>query len=208
MSANLIQRIVEVVIGVFFIGAFLQIGRATAAIFEGSFGTLHWPIQAGAYGLDAAVGESATAVFNDASLAVSGQPFWHAIDLLFSLSIIGIYIMVLMLLRKVLTSFAKGDLVTADNAAALRRIGLVLLGACAISLVHAVVLQSAILGAVEPVAGTVLHPSISWDVSGATNIWLHYSPPIGTFLLAGLALLFGEAMRAGADYRQDSESVV
>jgi len=208
MSAKLIQRIVEAVIFIFFIGAFLQVGRATAAIFDGEFGTLYWPVQAGAYGLEAAVGDRAKALFVDANLAVSGQPFWHGVDLLFSLAMIGIYITVLMLVRKVLTRFAKGDFVTGDTAANLRKIGYVLLAACVLSVLHALTVQTAILAAVEPVAGTVLHPSISWDVDGVTNIWLHYSPPIVTFLLAGLALLFAEAMRAGADYRQDSESVV
>lgn len=208
MSAKFIRRVVEIFIAIFFIGGFLQIGRAAAAIFDGEFGTVRWPVQAAAYDLQVLVGESVPAFFTDATLAVSGQPFWHSVDLLFSLANIGIFIAALMLLRSVLANFADGDLVDAKNAAALRKIGLLLLAACGLSVLRAVVLQSAILSAVEERAGTVLHPSISWDVAGMNNVWLHYDVPIFTFALGGLALLFAEAFRAGVAYREDSESVV
>jgi len=208
MSAKFIRRIVEVLITIFFIGGFLQIGRAVAAMFEGAFGTVRWPVQAGAFDLRAPVGEGAQAWFTDATLAVPDQPFWHGVDVLFSLTNIGIFIAALMLLRGVLANFTAGDLVDEKNVTALRKIGLLLLAACGLSVVRAVILQSAILSAVEERAGIVLHPSISWDVAGMTNIWLHYDVPIFTFALGGLALLFAEAFRAGVAYRKDSESVV
>ena len=65
-----------------------------------------------------------------------------------------------------------------------------------------------ILSAVTMPGGMLLHPSISWDVKGMTNIWLHYDVPLFTFTLGGLALLFAEAFRVGTAYREDSESVV
>ncbi|MEL7218897.1 MAG: hypothetical protein AAGK01_10760, partial [Pseudomonadota bacterium] len=98
MSAKFIRRIVDVFIAIFSIGAFLQIGRAAAASLDGEFGTVRWPVQAGAYDLEVPVGEGATAFFTDATLAVSGQPIWHGVDLLFSLASIGIFIAVLMIL--------------------------------------------------------------------------------------------------------------
>lgn len=208
MSAKFIRRIVEVFIAIFFIGGFLQIGRAVAAMFDGKFGTVRWPVEASAFDLQAPVGEGVQAWFTDATLAVPGQPFWHSVDLLFSLTNIGIFIAALMLLRSVLANFTSGDLVDEENAIAMRKIGLLLLAACGLSVVRAILLQSAILTAVEEQAGTVLHPSISWDVSGMTNVWLHYDVPIFTFAMGGLALLFAEAFRAGVAYRKDSESVV
>lgn len=208
MSAKVIRRIVEIVIGLFFIGGFLMIGRATAQMFDGQFGTVTWPVQAGAYDLEVAMGERATTSFVDGTLSVSGMPFWHAIDLTFSIAAIGIFITALMLLRGVLASFTRGDLVTAENAGALRKIGWLLLAACVLSVVHALVLQPAIISAVDPAEGTILHPSLSWNVKGMTNIWLHYDVPVFTLVLGGLALLFAEAFRVGTAYRKDSESVV
>lgn len=208
MSAKLNRRLVELVIVLFFISGFLMIARAAEAILDGNFGTLHWPVQAGAYELEAELGEGALVSFLDGNLAVADQPLWHGVDLAFSLAIIGIFIMALMLLRKVLGSFADGEILNTANADALRKIGVILLAACGLSVLHALLLQPAILAVVTPVEGTVLHPAISWDVKGMTNIWLHYDPPIVTFTLAGLAWLFGEAIRSGANYRQDSESLV
>ena len=110
MSAQFIRRVIELFIAIFFLGGFLLIGRATAAIFSGDFGTVNWPIQAGDYELKVALGDNALTTFADGNLAISGQPFWHAIDLLFSFANIAIFIMALMLLRKVLVSFAEGEL--------------------------------------------------------------------------------------------------
>jgi len=208
MSATLIRRVIEVAIFVFFIGGFLLIARNFAAIWDGEFGVLAWPVQAGAYGMERPLGADAWTTFVDGNLVVTGQPFWYGVDIAFSVGYIALFIMSLMILRGVLSRFAQGDFVNAGNADSLARIGKILLLICALSVLHAVVVQFAILSIVEPANGTVLHPSISWDVKGATNIWLHYSPPIFTFILAGLALLFAEAIRAGNAYREDSESVV
>ena len=208
MRAKAIRRIIEVAIGLFFVGGFLMIGRAVAQMFDGEFGTVTWPVQASAYELEVAVGESAKTTYPEGLLMITGQPFWHAIDLAFSIAGIAIFITALMLLRGVLASFARGDLVTTGNADALRKIGWILLAACGLSVVHALVLQPAIIAAVTPPEGTILHPSLSWNVKGATNIWLHYDVPIFTFVLGALALLFAEAFRVGTAYREDSESVV
>ena len=208
MSAKFIRRIVEVFIAILFLGAFLQIGRAVAAMFEGEFGTLHWPLQAGALDLQVPVSEGASATFVDGVLSLSGQPFWHGVDLIFSLAVIAVFVAVLMALRSVLFSFAEGEVLNAENAAALRKMGLLLFAVFGLSVLHAILLQSAIISNVQTKAGTVLHPSISWDVKGMTNLWLHYDVPIFTLVFGGVAILFSEAFRAGAAYREDSESVV
>ena len=208
MSAKFIRRIVELFIAILFLGAFLQIGRALAAMFEGNFGTLHWPLQASALDMQVPIGDGASAVFADGILELTGQPFWHGVDLIFSLAVIAIFVSVLMVLRSVLVSFAEGEVMNSENAIALRKIGLLLLAVCGLSVLHAVLLQSAIISTVETQAGTVLHPSISWDVKGMTNLWLHYDVPFFTFVLGGVAILFSEAFRAGTAYREDSESVV
>jgi len=208
MSATFIRRVIEVTIAIFAIAALHKFGRALVSILNGEFGTLLWPVQAGAYELDARLGDGAVTHFIDGTLAVSDQPIWHGVDVAFSLGGLALILAALFALRKVLVGFAGGELMNAENAGALRKIGKILLLACGLSVLHAVVIQSAILSAVTPVEGTMLHPSISWDVSGMTNIWLHYSPPLVTFTLGGLALLFAEAFKAGNAYREDSESVV
>jgi len=208
MSAKFIRRIVELGIAVFCIGGFLMIARAAAKVFDGKFGTVHWPVQAGAYDLQQGFGDQASIHFENGMLIMQDQPFWYGLDFTFSLGYIAIFIVALILLRTVLMRFTEGELVNTQNADTLRRIGLLLFSVCALSVVHVVIIQSAILFNIEAPAGTVLHPAISWDVKGMTNIWLHYDVPILTFALAGLAMLFAEAFRAGADYRKDSESVI
>lgn len=208
MSAKFIRRIVEVFIAILFLGAFLHIGRAVAALLDGRFGTLHWPLQAGALDLEVAVGDGASAVFVDGVLEVSGLPFWHGIDLIFSLAFIAIFVLALLRLRTVLFNFAEGEVLSTANAAALRKIGLLLFAVFGLSVLHAVLLQTAIISAVETDANTVLHPAISWDVKGVTNLWLHYDVPLFTLVFGGVAILFSEAFRAGTAYREDSESVI
>lgn len=208
MSAKFIRRVIEVFIAILFFGAFLQVGRAIAAMFEGKFGTLRWPLQAGALELQAPVGQEASAFFVDGILEISGQPFWHGVDLAFSLLVIAIFVAVLMELRSVLFNFAEGEVLNTQNAAALRKMGLLLFAVFGLSVLHAVLLQTAIISTVQTEANTVLHPSISWDVKGMTNLWLHYDVPIFTLVFGGVAILFSEAFKAGTAFREDSESVV
>jgi hypothetical protein len=111
-------------------------------------------------------------------------------------------------LRRILLALAGGDLFTAENIADLRRIGWMMLGACVVSVIDAVLLQSIILQSAEMPSGMVLHPSISWDVAGVDNVWMDYSPPIGTFMLGALAFLTAGAFKSGMEFREDSESVV
>ena len=145
MSAKLIRRIVEVFIAVLFLGAFLQIGRAVAAMFEGEFGTVYWPLQASALELQVALSEGATVVVADGVLKLSGMPLWHGVDLIFSLATIAIFVAVLMGLRSVLFNFAEGEVLNEENAAALRKVGLLLFAVFGLSVLHAVLLQSAIM---------------------------------------------------------------
>ena len=56
---------------------------------------LHWPLQAGALDLQVPVSEGASANFVDGVLSLSGQPFWHGVDLIFSLAVIAIFVAVL-----------------------------------------------------------------------------------------------------------------
>ena len=141
-------------------------------------------------------------------LIVPDQPIAHAFDLAVGCVTLAMFVVALLALRQVLKRFAAGDFVVEENTAALRRIGLLLLATCALSVVHAMVLQPLILSAVVMPEGAVLHPSISWNVKGMQNIWLHYDVPLVTFTLGGVAMLLSEAFRAGSVYRQDSESVV
>ena len=208
MSAKFIRRIVELFIAIFMIGIAIRIIRSIAAMFGGNFGTLTWPVQAGALDQEASLGGGAGISFTNGLLVVPGQPLGHALDLLVVGVTLVLFLLALLALREVLIRFAEGEFVTENNTAALRKIGILLLGSCALSVLHALILQPMILSAVTMPDGMILHPAISWDVKGMTNIWLHYDVPLFTFTLGGLALLFAEAFRVGTAYREDSESVV
>jgi len=208
MSAKFIRRIIEAFIAIFAIGIAIRIIRFVAAMIGGDFGTLTWPVQAGAIGDQTQLTGGAAISFSEGLLTVTGQPMAHAFDLAVSGATLAVFMTALLVLRKVLIRFAEGDLVVEANTAGLRKIGIMLLAICALSAFHALILQPAILAAVTMPNGMVLHPSISWDVAGMVNIWLHYDVPLFTFTLGGLSLLFAEAFRAGTAYREDSESVV
>ncbi len=208
MSAKFVRRLVELFVAIFVIGIAIRIIRFVAAAFGGAFGTLTWPVQASAIGDRVPLTGDALIRFDDGLLVVPGQPMAYAVDLLVSCATLIIFVVALLALRKVLIRFAEGEFVVDANTAALRKIGILLLAVCGLSVLHALILQPIILAAVTLPDGMVLHPAISWDVKGVKNIWLHYDVPLFTFTLGGLALLFSEALRAGSVYREDSESVV
>lgn len=208
MKTTLVRGVVDLFIALFAIAAIVQLVRLIASILNGTFGTITWPVQAEAVGTNVELAGNATIRFPDGSLSVAGEPLAHALSSVASLTTLGLIILALFSLRHVLSGFAQGDVLTAKNANGLRRIALLLLAVCAVSVVHAFALQPMILHAVDVPSGVALHPSISWDIAGVSNIWLHFDPPLGTFLLAGLALLFSAAIQSGAQYRDDSESVI
>lgn len=208
MKTTLVRRTVDLFIALFAIAAIVSVARLVAAVVSGDFGTISWPVQAEAVGTGVELADNARIRFADGLLSVADEPLAHALGSLASLASLGLIIAALLLLRKVLSGFAKGDVLTHNNALWLRRIAWLLIAVCGVSLIHAFALQPMILSAVEVPDGMVLHPSVSWDVKGVSNIWLHYDPPLGTFLLGLLALLFSAAIQAGTEYRQDSESVI
>ena len=209
MSAKFVRRFVELFIAIFMFGVVTRFIRVIGYSYHGLFsGSLAWPVQAGAIGEMSPLGSDASVSFTDGILIVPDQPIAHALQLSVFAATSVIFIIALLVLRKVLVRFGEGEFVTDSNTSALRRIGLLLLASCALSVLQALILQPIILSAVTMPEGMILHPSISWDVKGMTNIWLHYDVPLFTFTLGGLALLFAEVFRVGTAYREDSESVV
>ena len=208
MKTTLLRRTVELFIGLFAIAALFTVIRIVGSMLRGEFGVVTWPVQAEAISTVVALTDNATISFPDGKLSIAGEPFAHAIESGAYLGSLGLFILVLLILREILTGFAEGRVLTQENAISLRKIAWLLFGVCGISVIQAFALQPLILSAVAVPSGMVLHPSVSWDIAGYSNIWLHYEPPLVTFLLGGLALLFSSALRSGAEYRQDSESLI
>ncbi|MEL6540529.1 MAG: hypothetical protein AAFQ34_03905 [Pseudomonadota bacterium] len=208
MKTTWVRGAVDLFIGLFALAAIVQLVRLIASIVNGTFGTITWPVQAEAVGTKVELAGNATIRFPDGNLSVVGEPVAHALGTLASLTNLALVILALLTLRRVVSGFAQGEVLTNQNAAGLRKIAFLLLAVCAISVVHAFALQPMILSAIDAPSGVALHPSISWDIAGVSNVWLHYDPPLGTFLLAGLAFIFSAAIQSGARYRDDSESVV
>ena len=208
MSATLIRRIVDLFIAIFVIAGLLGVFQALTSTADGGFGTISWPVQAASVSDQLQLNGNAVIDFDDGQLVASGQPIAHALDLAVELGTLVIFIAALLALRSVLVRFAEGAFLAEENIAALRKIGRLLMIICGISIVHVLVMQPLILSAIEMPSDMVLHPSVSWDVDGVKNIWLHYSPPIFTFMLGGLALLFSKALMVGSAYQEDSEKVV
>ena len=208
MKTTFVRGALDLFIGLFALAVIVQIVRLITSIVDGTFGTITWPVQAQAVSTDVELSNTAMIRFLDGSLSVAGEPLAHALGSAASLASLALVIAALLILRRVLAAFAQGEVLTERNADALRRIAWLLLAVCAVSVVQAFGLQPLILSAVDVPSGMALHPSISWDIAGVSNIWLHYDPPLGTFLLAGLALLFATAIQSGAQYRHDSESLI
>lgn len=208
MKTTLVRRTVDLFIGLFAIAALIRIFRIVGSILNGNFGTVTWPVQAEAVGTNLELADNAMIRFPDGSLSIAGEPVTHAIDAVATLGALGLFILALFILKDLLTGFAQGEVLTEKNAVRLRKIAWLLFGVCGISIAQTLVIQPMILSAVAVPNGMALHPSISWGIAGASNIWLHYEPPLITFLLGGLALLFSAAIQSGAEYRHDSESLV
>lgn len=207
MSIKFTRRLIEVFIGLFVIGGIIKLVRALAAATSGDFGTVSWPISSDSPASTDLVSGGAFS-WTHGNLAVTDMPFARLFELATELAALGLLIVSMLALRRLLLSLASGDVFTDDNIAALRRIGFSLIGICALSISVVLLLQPAILSNTVMPDGFLLHPSISWNEKGVTNIWLEYEVPVFTFLLGALAILTGEAFKSGKAYREDSESVV
>lgn len=207
MSAKLIRRLTEVLIGLFMLGVGINIIKAVAAAVSGSFGTVRWAAST-ADPVQRALGDNGQFTLSHGEVVATDAPFVGMIDLIASLAMLGVLIVALLALRKLLLNFAEGQLFDDANVGHLRRIGKALLLGVAISIAMALVIQPLLLNSVGTVDGVVLHPSLSWNEKNVENIWLEYSPPIMVFLLGGLALLTAEAFKRGKEYRVDSEGVL
>lgn len=208
MSAKVIQRIVEFFIFLVVIGVAISVLRDLAALVSGEFGTVGWRVSAADVGQTIDLSEQASIAMTHGNLAVSNQPLAWTIEAISSLGQAILFLLALLATRRLLIRFTQGDLFNQANAAELRKIGLLLLVVCAVSVVSTLAIQPMILSAVSTPSDMVLHPSISWNVKDMKNVWMDYSVPVGMFALGGIALLFAEAFKAGLAYREDSESVV
>lgn len=207
MGARLIKRVVELAIGLAAVAMLIVTVRGAALLFTGTSSPAVWPVTTDSPAVEALPG-TASITWSHGSLAVADQPWVQWSDLIAQCITLGLAIWALLCLRRLLVRFAHGEFLLAENVTSLRRIGAVLLASCAVSLVGAFLLQPLLLGQIDSPGTMVLHPSLSWGVPGKTNIWLDYEVPIGTALLAGLALLFAEALKSGIAYREDSEGVL
>lgn len=208
MSAKVIQRIVEFFILLVVVGVAISLLRDLAALVSGEFGTVRWRVSAADVGQTINLSEQASIAMTHGNLAVANQPLAWTIEALSSLGQAVLFLLALLATRRLLIRFTQGDLFNQANAAELRKIGLLLLVVCGVSVVSTLAIQPMILSAVSTPSDMVLHPSISWDVKDMKNVWMDYSVPVAMFALGGIALLFAEAFKAGLAYREDSESVV
>lgn len=208
MRAQYVRPIADLLIGIFILGLSGVVSRLALDASAGGFGAVSWPINVPIWANEVPLSSGVNALIQSGNLIVENVPVARVIELLSSAASLGLAIYALWSLRQLLKRFTAGELFSTANTAALRKIGLALLGVCAISIVSTTIIQSMLVSAVEMPEGFVLHPSISWNVKGAENIWLEYEPPVITFFLGCLSLLCAHAFKAGMDFQQDSESVV
>lgn len=207
MSAKVIRRLTEALIGLFMLGVVINIVKAIASAVSGSFGTVRWTAST-TEPVSRAMGENGSYQISHGTMAVEGQPFLGIVDLIASLAMLGVLIVALLALRKLLLNFADGQFFDERNSQLLSRIGKMLMIGVAISVAMALIIQPLMLDAIGPIEGVALHPSLSSNAADVENIWLEYSVPVMTFLLGGLALLTAEAFKRGMEYRIDSEGVL
>lgn len=207
MGAKVIGRVVDAAILLVGLAAVLAVFRGAAALLGGKAGETVWAVTTGSPVSRALSGEAAVS-WTHGTLALQAQPLLFWISLLLQLFTLALVAKALLALRAVLSRFAAGDMLVSANADGLRAIALALFAVCGLSILGTLVTQSLVLAAVAPPPGVVLHPSLSWSVPGAENLWLDYEVPVGTALLGGLAWLFGQALSAGTAFREDSEGVL
>lgn len=207
MSARLIQRIVELFIALIVLVALLVVVRDGLSLGDGGQATIRHPAQI-AQPVDQAISGTASAAWSRGVVAVRGQPAAVAVNFIASLAGIAMLLVALLGVRMLMINFAAGVIFDEANITALRRIGFALLAACAISIGAALIVQPLLIAAINPPVGIAMHPALSWNVPGVTNIWLEYDVPVAMFVTGGIVLLFAQAFRAGLNFRRDSEGVL
>lgn len=202
------RRLVDLLVAIFVLALVVLFVRTAGTVSDGNFDLVSWY---------ASTGQPNTAVLDEGGvefaltsghLVVGDQMLANSLKFAARLLGLGLGIAVLWQLRGFLTRVAQGDVFAPVNTVALRKIGWMLLAICAVSVLSTMAVQSMIVGAIPPLDGQVVHPSISWDVQGVENIWLEYEPPIMTLLLSLIAFICAGAVQSGQEYREDSESVI
>lgn len=202
------RRLVDVLVAIFVLALVVLFVRTANTVSEGSFDMVSWYASSDQPG--AAVVDEGGVEFalSSGHIVVSDQTLANSLKFLARLLGLGLGVAALWQLRGFLTRVARGEVFDAANTQALRKIGWMLATICGISVLSTVVVQAMIVGAIPPLDGQAVHPSISWDVQGVQNIWLEYDPPIMTLLLALIAFISAGALHSGQQYREDSESVI
>ena len=108
MSAKVIRRLTEALIGLFMLGVVINIVKAVASAVSGSFGTVHWTAST-TEPVRRTLGDNGSYNMSHGTMSVEGQPFLGFIDLIASLAMLGVLIVALLALRKLLLNFADGQ---------------------------------------------------------------------------------------------------
>ncbi|MFM7349805.1 MAG: hypothetical protein ACKO01_10000 [Erythrobacter sp.] len=208
MLVKPVRRIIDALVALCALAGVLAVGTATIALAKGTFGIVRWPVQWDTPVASSALADGGMLTASRGEIVLAGAPFAHAIDVIAQLAVIGLAAAALLALRKVLILLAAGTPFTVQTLAAIRRIGFAILGICAVSLVHVVIVTQIILRSAPMPRGVALHTPLSWNVEGMRNVWMEYDVPLIALVVALLAFLVAEAFRVGLAYREDSESMV
>lgn len=211
MSTKWTRRFVDLLIGIFVVAALAALLQAWGAWSEGKFHMVSYPAQSEniqAIVLDPSPAPEAFWQLQEGTIRVDNHSWLRAARLIGRLVGLGLFGAVFWQLRGVLTRVGQGDVFSEENIVALRKMGKLLVATSILSISITFMTQYAILEAIPPLDGRMIHPSISWNVQGVENIWLEYTPPIIPMLLAMIAFITAGAFRSGQNYREDSESVI
>lgn len=207
MSTHWTRRLVDILIGLVAIAVLGKLIQTGFALAEGAH-TVSYEASSTFYEPRLLSGTQATWNMNSGLIVVTDLVGLRLFRILVQFTLLGLFVAALWKLRGLLSRLSLGEVFVDQNIQALRRIGQFLLISCALGVFSTVVIQFVILDAIPELEGRVIHPSISWDVEGVENIWLEYSPPIMTLILALLAFSTAGAFQSGKAYREDSESVI
>lgn len=205
MSARVLVRFVELSVGIAGLVMLLILARAFGAIADG--GMLQWAVTTDSP-VQRTFAPGASIAWDHGLISVAQSPLGAGLGLAFQLAVLAFAIASLLALRGLVRRFAEGAFLLEENVVALRRIGRLLLASVALSILGALAVQPLLIASVTVPAGVALHPSLSWNVPGAENIWLDFEVPLGTLALSALAFLFASALQSGIAYRADSEGIL
>ena len=208
MSAIWVRRFVDLLLAIVVLAAIGALWQAGSSIAEGKFHMVSYPAKSENITMYT-LGQSETYwQVQEGTVRIDNHTWLRVMQLGKRLVELALIFAVFWQLRGMLERFGRGNVFADANIFALRRIGLLLLLGCLLSVAMAVFTQAIILDTIPADPLREIRSSFSTSTRGIETIRMQYTLPILPLLMAMIAFITAGAFKSGQQYREDSESVV